>query len=429
MRTVTLTRPFYPHCFRAEWGSLVCASAVYCDCREDRKVLRLCIKTYPASVLCHTRNPKNSDEVSALSLAQSPIISPLSSKPLIPVPLSQPIPLAPASAFCPIESPRWQLRNISYPPTPHEPSFLSLQPPRRLAPVPITKTDGANPDPSPRLWGRQKKQRLTRGEGVCMILCVGRQEGERRRVLLCHHGNTSPCLLWTSFSPARGPQMKTNTGNSAAGPKGPCFCRLNCARHIFAVIIWQRLCSMFMWREDSNVQEIQNSKYRKYHLKETENHKKTDLKNSEGERAPQSKVLGKFFWTPRFILKLRLPFPSDLCHLSKKNCNRLSKILAFLFANQHVGGYFYSKKDNFFYWAFQNWIKQRKLFPNSKKKTHGTPVRAFLGEHKCLYLSCNVLLCASRDWSNMCFVAKHLQLFDFLKGGLSSNLPTDQHWD
>lgn len=145
------------------------------------------------------------------------------SEPLLPYPGLLAPPVASVSSLRPVPRPRWQLGNIGYRPAPHEPSFLSSRPPWRLAPTPVTQTDGANPDPSPRLQGRQKNlTRGGRGDGVevWLRLCCG---GEWR-VLLCHHGNTLPRFLWTAFRPAQGPWMNTNSiGITARGPKRPHF--------------------------------------------------------------------------------------------------------------------------------------------------------------------------------------------------------------
>lgn len=90
-RTVTLTQPLSPQCFRTEWGALG-ASAVYCDCREERKIQPVCIKTYSASFLfaSNTEHPECSSEVSALSLPRSRPLHPLTLAPILP---SQPLPL------------------------------------------------------------------------------------------------------------------------------------------------------------------------------------------------------------------------------------------------------------------------------------------------------------------------------------------------
>lgn len=92
-RTVSLTQPLSAQCFRTERGALG-ASAVYCDCREERKIQPVCIKSYSASFLfaSNTEHPENSSEVSALSLQPNPrsrLLHPLTPHPF---PSSQTLP-------------------------------------------------------------------------------------------------------------------------------------------------------------------------------------------------------------------------------------------------------------------------------------------------------------------------------------------------
>ena len=121
----------------APWVSLL--SIVIAEKKERFQLV--CIKTHSASFLfaSRTRNPTNSKWSLSTIPSREPVPPSPAPSPLTPQSLSH-SPRAPASAsaLCPIRSPRWQLRNIRYPPTPHEPPFLSLQPPWRLAPMPIT---------------------------------------------------------------------------------------------------------------------------------------------------------------------------------------------------------------------------------------------------------------------------------------------------
>lgn len=89
----------------------------------------------------------------------------------------------------------------------HKASFLSLQPPWRLAPTPITQTDGANPDPSARPRGRQKNQRLTRGEEE--------EQEERRRST-----QEEDCFV-TAATRRPSAQTARPSGASARGRKIP----------------------------------------------------------------------------------------------------------------------------------------------------------------------------------------------------------------
>ncbi|CAB1437500.1 unnamed protein product [Pleuronectes platessa] len=99
------------------------------------------------------RKPQNNSGGSALSRPPQPF----------PCILCPPHPVRPLHRPRPSPSPELQPQPVvpddsHYPPSLHQPPFHSLQSPWRLAPVPITQTDGANPDPSPCPWGREGNQ-------------------------------------------------------------------------------------------------------------------------------------------------------------------------------------------------------------------------------------------------------------------------------
>lgn len=182
------------HCFLAVSGqseSLVWLSAVHCDCGEERSrswTLKMHADLLSIPYLC-----RSGYEVWVLSLCRRPHLRLSQPSFLCPSLLAPPVDLVSSLAPMP---PRWQPRHVSYRQTLLESSFLSSQPPWRLAPVPITQTDGADPDPSPRLQGRQKN--LTRGGGVgwgCRCMYVGEKSEECCFVTMETHCLTSCELL------------------------------------------------------------------------------------------------------------------------------------------------------------------------------------------------------------------------------------------
>lgn len=108
---------------------------------------------------------------------------------------------------------------------------------------------------------------------MCARVCVvGRQEGERRRVLLCHHGNTSPTLPWSPLQPnpkpadenARSGKFSSRTRRTSFLPPTKLRLTYFCFDALAEISF-----SVFVWREDVNIDKILNTRNIIWKKKET----------------------------------------------------------------------------------------------------------------------------------------------------------------
>lgn len=231
---------------------------------------------------------------------------------------------------------------------------------------------------------------LEEGGCVCVSVraCGGRQEGERRRVLLCHHGNTSPCLPWTPLQTSPRPSDKNaNSRKIQQQDHKDLFFPPQIVPDIFFASVTRQsylvpcLCGGKMWalirfwiKETS-------------HSKETGNHNEADF---EARTAPQSKVfwtLQKFHSGPHTSSS---PWPlwSKWQQEEPQSPGKYIDIFTCKYSGGIIIFIFFTAGEPLFSFCFPNLKKAEEAF---SWQQNGNTCGTSLGVHLFLYLSCNVL--------------------------------------